>query len=67
MPGDCPSAGSTQTPGPRHSTQITAALIAGSARGVAFLWFVGVLRDRLGGLEDRFFATVFLGAAGCCF
>jgi hypothetical protein len=30
--------------------------------GVAFLWFIGVLRDRLGGLEDRFFATVFLGS-----
>ena len=25
--------------------------------GVAFLWFIGVLRDRLGALEDRFFAT----------
>ena len=30
--------------------------------GVAFLWFIGVLRDRLGELEDRFFATVFLGS-----
>jgi hypothetical protein len=30
--------------------------------GIAFLWFVGVLRDRLGALEDRFFATVFLGS-----
>lgn len=31
--------------------------------GVAFLWFIGVVRDRFGGLEDRFFATVFLGSA----
>jgi hypothetical protein len=31
--------------------------------GIAFLWFIGVLRDRLGALEDRFFATVFLGSA----
>jgi hypothetical protein len=31
--------------------------------GIAFLWFIGVLRDRLGELEDRFFATVFLGSA----
>jgi hypothetical protein len=31
--------------------------------GVAFLWFVGVLRDRLAHLEDRFFATVFFGSA----
>src|SRR5947209_13237324 len=30
--------------------------------GIAFLWFVGVLRDRLGPREDRFFATVFLGS-----
>ena len=30
--------------------------------GVAFLWFMAVLRDRLGQLEDRFFATVFLGS-----
>jgi len=31
--------------------------------GIAFLWFVGALRDRLGTLEDRFFATVFLGSS----
>jgi len=31
--------------------------------GVAFLWFIGALRDRLGQLEDRFFATVFFGSA----
>jgi len=30
--------------------------------GVAFLWFIAVVRDRLGVLEDRFFATVFLGS-----
>ena len=30
--------------------------------GVAFLWFLGVLRDRLGEKEDQFFATVFLGS-----
>lgn len=30
--------------------------------GVAFLWFVGALRDRLGAREDQFFATVFLGS-----
>ncbi len=30
--------------------------------GIAFLWFMGVLRSRLGELEDRFFATVFLGS-----
>jgi hypothetical protein len=30
--------------------------------GIAFLWFIGVIRDRLGSNEDRFFATVFLGS-----
>src|SRR5207248_4556212 len=30
--------------------------------GIAFLWFIGVLRNRLGTLEDQFFATVFLGS-----
>ena len=30
--------------------------------GIAFLWFIGVLRDRIGQREDRFFATVFLGS-----
>jgi hypothetical protein len=30
--------------------------------GISFLWFIGVLRDRLGDLEDRFFATVFFGS-----
>ena len=30
--------------------------------GVAFLWFLGALRDRLGEKEDQFFATVFLGS-----
>lgn len=30
--------------------------------GIAFLWFIGVLRDRLGDMEDRFFATVFFGS-----
>jgi len=30
--------------------------------GIAFLWFIGVVRDGFGALEDRFFATVFLGS-----
>jgi hypothetical protein len=30
--------------------------------GIAFLWFMAVLRNRIGSLEDRFFATVFLGS-----
>jgi hypothetical protein len=39
--------------------------------GVAFLWFIGVVRARIGASEDQFFATVFLGSgllfAGCLF
>lgn len=30
--------------------------------GIAFLWFMGVIRDRLGKLGDRFFSTIFLGS-----
>jgi hypothetical protein len=30
--------------------------------GIAFLWFIGVVRDRIGQQEDRLFATVFLGS-----
>jgi len=30
--------------------------------GIAFLWFIGVIRDLLGDSEDRLFATVFLGS-----
>lgn len=30
--------------------------------GIAFLWFIGVVRDRLGELEDRFFSTVLSGS-----
>ena len=30
--------------------------------GIAFLWFIGVIRSRIGTGEDQFFATVFLGS-----
>jgi hypothetical protein len=30
--------------------------------GIAFLWFLGVLRNRIGAAEDQFLATVFLGS-----
>jgi hypothetical protein len=42
--------------------RIAAALGLTPFAGVAFLWFIGVLRDRLGPREDRFFATVFFGS-----
>lgn len=45
-----------------HSSRISLALNLLPFAGVAFLWFIAVVRDRLGALEDRFFATVFLGS-----
>jgi len=30
--------------------------------GIMFLWFIAVVRDRIGAHEDRFFATAFLGS-----
>lgn len=43
------------------STVVTALNLVPFA-GIAFLWFVGVLRDRLGALEDRLLSTVFFGS-----
>jgi hypothetical protein len=45
-----------------HSNTVSLALNMLPFAGVAFLWFIAVVRDRLGVLEDRFFATVFLGS-----
>lgn len=30
--------------------------------GIAFIWFIGVVRDQIGAMEDRLFSTVFLGS-----
>jgi len=30
--------------------------------GIAFLWFIGVIREQIGVVEDRLFSTVFLGS-----
>jgi hypothetical protein len=30
--------------------------------GIAFLWFIGVVREQLGDVEDRLFSTVFMGS-----
>ena len=46
----------------RHRAQVAIALNLVPFAGIAFLWFIGVLRDRIGDREDRFFATVFLGS-----
>ena len=47
----------------KNSRRLSLALNLLPFAGISFLWFVGVLRDRLGQLEDRFFATVFFGSA----
>ena len=40
---------------------VIAALILATLSGIAFMWFIAVIR-RVGDREDRFFATVFLGS-----
>ena len=44
----------------RHSVLFALGLVPFA--GIAFLWFIGVVRDLIGDAEDRFFATVFLGS-----
>jgi MFS family permease len=44
----------------RQGVQMAVALIPFA--GIAFLWFIGVIRTRLGDREDKLFATVFLGS-----
>ena len=45
-----------------HLRTISFALNLLPFAGIAFLWFIAVVRDHMGELEDRFFATVFLGS-----
>ncbi len=42
---------------------LSIALVLMPFAGIAFLWFIGVIRDRFGELEDRFFSTVFFGSS----
>jgi len=46
----------------RESRKVSLAFNLVPFAGVAFLWFIAVVRNRLGAQEDRFFATVFLGS-----
>jgi hypothetical protein len=46
--------------GHRRTISVVLALIP--IAGIAFLWFIGVVRGHLGDSEDRFFSTVFLGS-----
>ena len=45
------------------SQYLSVALVLMPFAGIAFLWFIGVIRDRFGELEDRFFSTVFFGSS----
>ena len=47
---------------PTYRSWVRIALNLVPFTGIAFLWYMGVLRNRIGLLEDRFFATVFLGS-----
>jgi len=57
-----PSATSVWLSDPGSRAEVAIALNLVPFAGIAFLWFIGVLRDRIGDREDRFFATVFLGS-----
>ena len=61
LSGDPDSSGEWMTDGSRRDAFVLALNLLPFA-GIAFLWFMGVLRDRMGDREDRFFATVFLGS-----
>lgn len=45
-----------------NASRVELALALVPYSGIAFLWFIAVIRDQLGDAEDRFFSTVFLGA-----
>lgn len=47
---------------PARRAAVSVALHLVPFAGIAFLWFMGVVRDRVGEREDRLFATVFLGS-----
>ena len=59
IPADPRDAGEWLT---RDSHIVALALNLVPFAGIAFLWFIGVVRDRLGNLEDQFFSTVFFGS-----
>jgi hypothetical protein len=46
-----------------NSRKVELALSLVPFAGIAFLWFVGAVRDRLGAREDQFFSTVFFGSS----
>ena len=61
VPAD-PSLPGTWVTDPERRNAVRLALNLFPFAGIAFLWFMGVLRNRLGAREDQFLATVFLGS-----
>ncbi|WP_431972125.1 hypothetical protein [Nocardia sp. bgisy134] len=57
-----PPTPSTASPRVVDDGRIGAAFFLAPFASIAFLWFIGVVRDRLGRFEDRFFSTVLLGS-----
>ncbi len=51
----------TAIPGHDEARLRVAAILMPFA-GIAFLWFIGVVRDGFGGFEDKFFSSVFIGS-----
>jgi len=45
-----------------QANTVTLALSLVPIAGIAFLWSIGVVRDRIGQLEDKFFSSVFFGS-----
>ncbi|NXY95376.1 hypothetical protein HYE82_13460 [Streptomyces sp. BR123] len=54
--------GDTITVGGGGRSAVSAAVRMVPFAGIAFLWFMGALREHTGEAEDRFLATVFLGS-----
>jgi hypothetical protein len=61
VPSEASEAGDWLTDSGRRSA-VSVALNLVPFAGIAFLWFIGVIRDRIGEHEDRLFATAFLGS-----
>ena len=61
VPADPDDAEQWLSDGSRHDAVLLGLGLVPFA-GIAFLWFVGVVRDRVGEAEDRVFAAAFLGS-----
>jgi hypothetical protein len=45
-----------------HSSTVSLAITLVPFAAIAFLWFMGVIRDQLGEQEDQFFSSIFYGS-----